>query len=75
MAVEDRSTAPSRPPMVDVPFDTATAERPLPDTFASVVARHGDRLAVVDATTEMSFAALDQRSGAVAAPADTGRAP
>ena len=52
---------------MDAPFDPATAERTLPDAFATVVARHGDRVAVVDGTTELSFAALDRRSAAVGA--------
>src|SRR5689334_25428371 len=62
-----RTGTESRRPVLDAPFDPATAERTLPDVFASVVAEHGDRIAVVDGSGEMSFAELDRRSGAVAA--------
>ena len=62
---------------LDAPFEAAAAERTLPDAFASV-ARHGDRIAIADDSGDVSFAALDRRSGAVGAALlalDGGRAP
>src|SRR4051794_34302393 len=64
---DDRLAAHSQVPVMDAPFDPAIAEQTLPEAFASVVDRYRERVAVVDGTAELSFAALDRRSGAVAA--------
>jgi len=45
----------------------AEAEQSIPERFAQIVARHGDRIAVSARRTEWTYAELDQRSNAVAA--------
>src|SRR6266481_4037405 len=40
------------------PFDDARIERPIAEIFASIANRHGDKVAIVDETTSLTYRAL-----------------